>query len=83
VVVSKRLVEDPVVISTAESGYTANMERISKSQAYANSSKIPDHMAAKKILEINPGHPAIKQFLKEIEDGEDSQKLKDRANVMY
>jgi len=31
VVVSKRLVEDPVVISTSESGYTANMERISKS----------------------------------------------------
>lgn len=83
VVVSKRLVEDPVVISTSESGYTANMERISKSQAYANQSKIPDHMASRKILEINPGHPSIKAFLKAIEDGEDNNKLKDRAAILY
>jgi molecular chaperone HtpG len=40
-------------------------------------------MASRKILEINPGHPAIKGFLKAIEDGEDNNKLKDRASILF
>lgn len=40
-------------------------------------------MASRKILEINPGHPSIKAFLKAIEDGEDNNKLKDRAHLLY
>jgi heat shock protein 90kDa beta len=33
---SQRLVQDPIVIVSSESGYSANMERISKAQAYTN-----------------------------------------------
>lgn len=36
VIVSQRLVDDPCVIVSSEHGYSANMERISKAQAYAN-----------------------------------------------
>lgn len=34
--ISHRLVNDPIVIVSSESGYSANMERISKAQAYTN-----------------------------------------------
>jgi len=36
VVVSQRLVDDPCVIVSSEHGQSANLERISKAQAYAN-----------------------------------------------
>jgi len=83
VTVSKRLVADPVLVSTGEHGYTANMERISRSQAYANTAKFPEHMAAKKHLEVNPSHPMIKKMLEKVEEDPDSQKLKDYAMLLY
>ena len=83
VTISKRLVADPVLVSTGEYGYTANMERISRSQAYANTNKFPEHMAAKKQLELNPSHPIIKKLLEKVEEDPDSQKLKDYAMLMY
>lgn len=81
VTVSRRLVEDPVVISTTENTYTANMYRISKAQTYSNQQKIPDHYIPKKILEINPSHPTIKKLLDKIEDP--TKQLEDYAWLLY
>lgn len=81
VTISRRLVEDPVVISTSENTYTANMYRISKAQTYSNQQKIPDHYIPKKTLEINPSHPTIKKMLEQIDDP--SKQLEDYAWLLY
>jgi len=81
VTVSRRLVQDPVVISTTENTYTANMYRISKAQTYSNQQKIPDHYLPKKTLEINPAHPTIKKLLQKVD--EPTKQLEDYAWLLY
>ncbi|CAG9327397.1 unnamed protein product [Blepharisma stoltei] len=83
VTLSRRLTTDPVVIVSQESGYTANMYRIAKSQAYSNQQKIPDHYVPRKILEINPAHPAIKKMLELVEDDPSTQQLRDYGWMYY
>jgi molecular chaperone HtpG len=63
VVCSKRLVESPCCIVTAEYGWSANMERIMKAQALGDAAA-RQYMNAKKILEINPTHPIIQHMRK-------------------
>jgi len=58
VVVSSRLATSPAVLVTSQFGYSANMERIMKSQAFANPEK-GAALLAKKTLEVNPRHPII------------------------
>merc|ERR1712037_609627 len=50
VAISNRLQNTPCVLVTSQYGYSANMERIMKSQAFSD---------AKKTMEINPRHPII------------------------
>jgi len=82
VVVSQRLVEDPCVIVAAEHGYSANMERISRAQAYATADKQHPFMNSKRVLEINPAHPIIKELLERVKEGADSDTA-DLATVLY
>merc|ERR1711937_971733 len=58
VVVSNRLESAPCCIVTAEHGWSANMERIMKSQALRDNSTM-GYMVAKKHLEVNPDHSII------------------------
>lgn len=73
VVVSQRLVDDPCVIVSSEHGQSANLERISKAQAYANPERQSMNSASKKILEINPGHPIMKELLERVKESPDSE----------
>jgi len=57
--VSDRLNDTPCVLVTSEHGWSANMERILKSQALRNS-QMDSFMGAKKILEINMDHKIMK-----------------------
>eukprot|EP01022_Parablepharisma_sp_SALTPOND_P004429 TRINITY_DN120270_c3_g1_i1.p1 TRINITY_DN120270_c3_g1~~TRINITY_DN120270_c3_g1_i1.p1 ORF type:complete len:937 (-),score=164.49 TRINITY_DN120270_c3_g1_i1:2525-5335(-) len=66
--VATRLTESPCVISTSEYGYSANMERISRSQAFANQDKMAGYLLARKTLEINPAHPIIKKLLDKVKE---------------
>jgi molecular chaperone HtpG len=61
--VSRRLVTSPCCIVTSEHGWSANMERIMKSQALKNDNGMSQFMTAKKTLEINSDHPFIKKLL--------------------
>jgi len=61
--ISDRLTDTPCIIVTSEYGYTANMSRIQKSQAFTNQDKKDaSYMYGKKTLELNPDHPAIKEL---------------------
>jgi len=63
VILSQKLIDSPLYIFTSEYGYSAQMEKIQKAQAFGNSDKTPTYMQAKKSLEINPWHPIIKKML--------------------
>ena len=61
VVLSDRMVDAPCCLVTSEHAWSANMERIMKSQALSNSSSM-HHMQSKKILELNSSHAIIKEL---------------------
>jgi heat shock protein beta len=62
VAISKRLVSAPAIVSSAEYGHTANMERIMRAQAYAHGQS-DFAMRSLKTFEINPRHPMIVKLL--------------------
>lgn len=86
VTVSNKLDDDPVFILTSQYGYSAQMEKINRAQAFANQEKAASYMLAKKTLEINPHHPVIKQMLyvvKTSAEGEVPKDTKDYAILLF
>jgi molecular chaperone HtpG len=61
-VCSKRIVESPCCLVSAEYGYSANMERIMKAQALGNSTNHM-YMSSSKTLEINPKNGIIQSLV--------------------
>merc|ERR1719482_40178 len=51
--ISKHLVNSPVVVLSADYGWTAQMEKVMKSQPFADQSKF-EFMKSKRMFEINP-----------------------------
>jgi len=82
VIVSNRLTNSPSALVSSQSGWTANMERILKAQALADP-KQHKFNAPRKILEINPRHPLIKELLRLVTADENDQSAKDIAGLMY
>jgi len=83
--ISKRLVSAPAIVSSAEFGHSANMERIMRAQAYSHGQS-DFAMRSMKILEINPRHPMILKLLEGAppEDaGEDFKVAKDVEDVAW
>lgn len=58
---SNRLADSPCVVVTSKFGWSANMERIMQSQTLSDASK-QAYMRGKRVLEINPRHPIIKEL---------------------
>ena len=56
-----RLADTPGVVVTSKYGWSANMERIMQSQTLSDASK-QSYMRRKRVLEINPRHPIIKEL---------------------
>merc|ERR1712190_587138 len=80
VVVSSSLTESPMAIGTAKYGYSAYMEKLTKSQAFGAGQNIK----ATKILQINYRHPVMIDMKNRIEDGEgeDNPQLEDLATLL-
>uniref|UniRef100_A0A3Q1CXK3 Histidine kinase/HSP90-like ATPase domain-containing protein n=1 Tax=Amphiprion ocellaris TaxID=80972 RepID=A0A3Q1CXK3_AMPOC len=82
VVVSNRLVASPCCIVTSTYGWTANMERIMKSQALRDNSTM-GYMTAKKHLEINPLHPIIETLRVKAEADKNDKAVKDLVILLF
>ncbi|KAJ8269246.1 hypothetical protein COCON_G00118530 [Conger conger] len=84
-VLSQRLTNSPCALVASQYGWSGNMERIMKAQAYQTGKDISTNYYAsqKKTLEINPKHPLIKEMLKRVSDNPDDQTASDLAVVLF
>jgi heat shock protein beta len=83
-VLSERLTESPCALVASSYGWSGNMERIMKAQAYqkADDSSSNYYANQKKTLEINARHPLIKELKERMETDKDDQTTKDLAEVL-
>merc|ERR1712178_421344 len=82
VAISKHLVQSPVVVLSADYGWTAQMEKVMKSQAFADQSKF-EFMKSKRMFEINPRHPMVIELNTRIKDGKADDSTKDMVHSLY
>ncbi|XP_056455210.1 endoplasmin-like [Gadus chalcogrammus] len=84
-IISQRLTSSPCALVASQYGWSGNMERIMKAQAYQTGKDISTNYYAsqKKTLEINPKHPLIKQMLKKVHENADDQTASDLAVVLF
>jgi heat shock protein beta len=80
--VSLKLVDDPMMVVSSEMGYSASMERINKAQAFANKSQTGMMTTMKKIVEINPYHPFMRELLERVKSEVDSE-TEESAKLLY
>jgi len=79
---SSRLVNSPCALVATQYGYSGNMERIMQSQAYAKAGS-NEAGNQKKILELNPFHPVIKELNRLYKEDPESVAAADLANALY
>ncbi|XP_036154498.1 endoplasmin isoform X1 [Myotis myotis] len=84
-VVSQRLTESPCALVASQYGWSGNMERIMKAQAYQTGKDISTNYYAsqKKTFEINPRHPLIKDMLRRVKEDEEDKTVSDLAVVLF
>jgi len=82
VAISKHLVQSPVVVLSADYGWTAQMEKVMKSQAFADQSKF-EFMKSKRMFEINPRHPMIIELNSRIKESNADETTKDMIMSLY
>lgn len=85
VVLSERLSESPAALVATAFGWTGNMERLAKSNAHSKTKDATRdyYLQQKKILELNPHHPIVKELLKRVEIDESDEKIKETANLLF
>merc|ERR1711975_123441 len=67
---------------TSKYGYSANMERIMKAQAFADN-KQAQYLVSKKTMEINPRHPIVVELNKLAKEDAKSEKVADLGWLLY
>ncbi|CAK5108476.1 unnamed protein product [Meloidogyne enterolobii] len=84
-VISQRLTRSPSALVASQWGWSGNMERIMKSQAYAKSKDPSQEFYAmmKKTFEINPRHPVIKELLRRVQDDPEDPVAKSTAHLLF
>ncbi len=73
--------KSPSVIVTSQYGHSANMERIMRSQTFANPEAYKQMQAAK-TLELNPRHPIVIHLNQLVAESPDKQSTKDLAFLL-
>uniref|UniRef100_A0A3Q0SMS2 Endoplasmin n=1 Tax=Amphilophus citrinellus TaxID=61819 RepID=A0A3Q0SMS2_AMPCI len=84
-VLSQRLTNSPCALVASQYGWSGNMERIMKAQAYQTGKDISTsyYASQKKTLEINPKHPLVKQLLNRVNADAEDQTASDLAVVLF
>ncbi|KAA8532836.1 hypothetical protein F0562_033047 [Nyssa sinensis] len=80
--VSKRLSSSPCVLVSGKFGWSANMERLMKAQTLGDTSSL-EFMRGRRILEINPDHPIIKDLNAACKNAPDSSDAKRAVDLLY
>eukprot|EP00941_MAST-03F_sp_MAST-3F-sp1_P001288 g1288.t1 len=80
--VSNRITSSPVVLVSSQYGYSANMEKIMKSQAFADP-KRASFMTSKKTMEVNPRHPIITKLQAAIDADSEDENAKNIAWLLH
>merc|ERR1711976_122726 len=80
--ISKRLTDSPVVVVTSQFGYSAQQEKVMKSQAFQNKDQL-SMMAGRKTLEINPNHPVVVDLLAKVKADKEDKAAVDSASVLF
>ncbi|KAG6475995.1 hypothetical protein ZIOFF_065229 [Zingiber officinale] len=80
--ISNRLDNTPCVVVTPKYGWSANLEKIMQSQALSDANR-QAYMFGKRVLEINPRHPIIKEFRDRVAQDSKDEGLKHTARLMY
>ncbi|GBG33153.1 Heat shock protein 90 [Hondaea fermentalgiana] len=81
-VVSNRVTDTPAVLVSSQFGYSANMEKIMKHQAFGSGSN-PMMMMSKRILELNPRSPIVADLQARVESDPDAEETSDLARVLF
>nr|AVX33610.1 heat shock protein 902 [Dugesia japonica] len=83
--ISERLTSSPCVLIATTYGWSGNMERIMKAQAYQKSDEVMQNYQVnqKKILEINPRHPLIRQLKYSLNKNQNINETRALAKLLY
>ncbi|GAB2220627.1 hypothetical protein Droror1_Dr00008289 [Drosera rotundifolia] len=80
--VSNRLSSSPCVLVSGKFGWSANMERLMKAQTLGDQSTL-EFMRGRRILEINPDHPIVKNLNAACKNDPDSDEAKKAVDLLY
>ncbi|XP_047328981.1 endoplasmin homolog [Impatiens glandulifera] len=80
--ISNRLADTPCVVVTSKYSWSANMERIMQSQTLSDANK-QSYMRGKRVLEINPRHPIIKELKERVAKDPEDESVKETAQLVY
>ncbi|XP_071638602.1 endoplasmin [Temnothorax longispinosus] len=83
--VSERLTDSPCALVASMYGWTGNMERLAISNAHQKTDDPQKsyYLNQKKILEINPRHPLVRELLRRVEVDSADQTAKDITLMMF
>jgi len=84
-VISQRLTQSPSALIASTYGWSGNMERIMKSQAYAKA-RDPStdfYSKMKKTFELNPRHPVVKELLRRVEEDAEDPVAFSTAHLLF
>ncbi|XP_059611317.1 endoplasmin [Phlebotomus argentipes] len=83
--ISERLSNSPCALVANMYGWTGNMERLAMSNAHqkADDPQRSYYLSQKKILEVNPRHPLIRELLRRVEGDAEDPLAKEMAVMMF
>uniref|UniRef100_A0A0E0M2E4 Histidine kinase/HSP90-like ATPase domain-containing protein n=1 Tax=Oryza punctata TaxID=4537 RepID=A0A0E0M2E4_ORYPU len=80
--ISKRLSSSPCVLVSGKFGWSANMERLMKAQTLGDTSSL-EFMRGRRIFEINPDHPIVKDLSAACKNEPESSEAKRAVELLY